>query len=85
MTRKQLIEKYKLEGRFCGSRVREYSPIETPELVADLRANNIDFSRSTADNRNHPDFGKPIVIFTLFFDRGELPILAPADDHSFFG
>ena len=66
----QLIQKYELfgnnDGREVGPHTREFTVPYSKELEEDLRTANIPFSITKADNPNHKDFGRPILIFTLF-------------------
>ena len=58
--------------------IYEYMPVETPELLNDLYELGIDFPkvdgrsyncRDRCDNPAHPDFGKEILIFTLWLEE----------------
>ena len=77
MTRQELIKKHNLQGRWIGSQTREYTPVETPELVEDLLESSNYFQKDTCNNPEHEDYGKPILIFTFFFSD---PVDADAAD-----
>lgn len=74
---RDLILKHKLgEGRIVGGLrhdPREFTPVSTQELEDDLARLAIPFSRSIADNKQHPDYGKRILIFTLYQVEGRMP------------
>lgn len=71
MTNAELIKKYKLHGRFTRFHTREYTPLLNTDLMIDLRQMGVDFTTAFSDNNQHPDFGKPILVFTLFGDFEE--------------
>lgn len=70
MTPNQFIKQHNLgSGRIIGSHLREFTPLETPELVAALRTEGWNFSFEKACNSCHTDFGKPILVLTLKVDE----------------
>jgi len=69
----ELIEKHNLgEGSIIGGPLydpRRFTPVCTPELEADLVRLNIPFDRTRADNKQHPDYGKPLFEFVIYKQR----------------
>ena len=56
-----------LSARFVGcAPTYEWTGRATPELLADLRLLQCPFETFIADVREHPDFGKRCVSFTVF-------------------
>lgn len=69
MTYAEIHKKHNLDnGRFVGGPFREMTPVSTPGLEADLQLAGIEFRKDRCDNRQHEDYGKPIVIYTITED-----------------
>ena len=66
----ELIERHNLgEGSNQGTSrfhsFRQFYPVKTDELDADLHRLGVEHRHTHSDNPGHPDYGKPILMFTL--------------------
>jgi len=66
----QLIETHELgEGSNQGTSYfhafRQFYPVQTEALHADLHRHECEHQHTHCDNDEHPDFGKPIFVLTL--------------------
>ena len=72
MNIRQFMQRYELTGgRDVGNGFREFTPPVTDlterwEMEEDLKSMGIPFKNDYADNPGHTDFGKAILIFTLW-------------------
>ena len=64
----RMREKHNLgDGRQTAGPFHQFVALATPELIADLEYADHDFTRDVADNPDHPEYGKPIVIFVMCY------------------
>ena len=74
MNIQKFMQRYELtpqQGRDCGGGFYQFTPVvmdltERWEMEEDLKSMKISYKNDFCDNTDHKDFGKAILIFTLW-------------------